>query len=251
MERDIYLVMAKTADRHWWYVSRRAIVRTVLTRLNLPKATKILEVGCGPGGELAMLSEFGTIAALEPSDLALEIARSRGFADIRKGSLPHEVPFEDGSIDVAVCVDVIEHIEDDLAGLRAINRVLRPHGWFLMTVPAFPFLFDHHDAARHHFRRYRRAPLRALLRTAGFEPVFVGYLNFFLFPMIVLKRLFDKIGKGSKNYDELPAPWANRLLASVFGSERHLIQRIPLPFGVSLIALARSAPDRRTATSPR
>jgi SAM-dependent methyltransferase len=239
MEEHVYSTMAETGRHHWWFVARRAILSTIIGRLHLPKAARIVELGCGPGGELGMLSQFGAVAGMEPSKLARELAHSLNVAPVVAGELPGHLPFPDSSVDLAVCLDVIEHVGDDQAGLKSIHRILRPEGWLLVTVPAFAFLFDHHDVSHHHFRRYGRRQLVEVLASAGFEPFSVVYYNCFLFPLIVLMRLIDRVLGRQRDYDRLPSPALNQILKTIFRAERHVIGRLPMPFGVSLVALAR------------
>ena len=121
---------------------------------------------------------------------------------------------------------------------------LRPGGWILVTVPAFPFLWSGHDEAHHHKRRYLRRGLLKRIREAGFEPVQATYFNGFLFPVIAGIRLLRKLfGRAGGDDEAMPPAPLNLLLTLIFGWERHLIGRLSMPVGVSILALARR-PDR-------
>jgi SAM-dependent methyltransferase len=241
MDRQIYARMAELEDRHWWFLARRRILSEALRRYAaLPADARILEAGCGTGGNLAMLAGFGRVSGFEPDAEARGLARRKGAFDIREGALPAGVPFEPESFDLVVALDVLEHVADDAASLSALGACLRPGGCTLLTVPAFSFLWSGHDVAHHHHRRYVKAALCALTRSAGLRPERASYFNSLLFPAIAGVRYVKAwLGATSSDDDAMPPPALNRVLTSVFASERHLIGRVPLPVGVSLLVLAR------------
>ena len=138
-------------------------------RIALPPAPRILEAGCGTGGNLAMLARFGRVSAFEPDGDARHAARAKSTADIRDGRLPDQVPFQPETFDLVAMLDVLEHIDDDVAGLRALCATLQRGGQVLVTVPAFPFLWSRHDELHHHKRRYRKRGLVAAAEAAGLE----------------------------------------------------------------------------------
>lgn len=118
MDPSIYRRMAQTQHDHWWFRARRSILKAQLERLGLPHPARVLEVGCGTGANLSMLSAFGQVDAMELDDFALEIARQEACADVRKGWLPNGIPFDGGARYDAVCLfDVLEHCENDHAAL--------------------------------------------------------------------------------------------------------------------------------------
>ena len=242
METQLYAAFDALEDRHWWFQGRRAIVRAVLARrLDRAPRREILDVGCGTGGMLPLLAELGHVEGLEAAPSAVACARRRApGTPVHLGGLPGGLP-ADRTWDLVTAFDVLEHLEDPVATLLAIHAALRPGGQLVCTVPAFPFLWSEHDEVNRHFRRYRRRSLLAELETARFEVEWSSYFNTFLFPPVALARLARRLvparGGGS---DIVPtAPLLNRALHALFASERHLVPHVSLPFGVSLLAVAR------------
>ena len=241
MDRSIYANMAEIEDRHWWFVARRQILAAVIARLGLPRPARILEAGCGTGGNLAMLSAFGDVVGIEPDDEARAHAAGKGAFDVRPGRLPRDLPVGAADFDLVTGFDVVEHLDDDVGCLRALASCLKPGGRAVFTVPAFAFLWSRHDELHHHKRRYTRARLKAALDSAGFNDVRTTYFNTMLFPLIAAVRLAKTAampGRGAAD-DRLPPPPVNRVLRTLFASERHLVGRVTLPVGVSILAVAR------------
>ena len=189
-----------------------------------------------------MLSRFGKLEAFELDDEARAIAESKMPINVKPGILPDGIPFKAGSFDVVTAFDVIEHVEKDVESLGKLAEQLAPGGRLFMTVPALPWLWSKHDETHHHFRRYTKASLNETLRKAGLEPVRISYFNTFLFPLIAGLRLARKaLGITESADDAMPGPAANSMLKAVFGAESSLVGRIPLPIGVSLMAVAKRA----------
>jgi SAM-dependent methyltransferase len=243
MDPAVYERMAAHEDRHWWFVARRRILdRLIARRIEPQRDCKILEAGCGTGGNLEMLGRFGRAAAFEPDATARTLAIAKSVAEVRNGSLPDHVPFAPESFDLVAMLDVLEHIDDDVGSLKAVAERLVQGGRLVLTVPAYRFLWSRHDELHHHKRRYRKEGLVAVARAAGLQPEYVSYFNTLLFPLIAAKRLAGHLlGDSGKVDDAMPPAGLNRLLGAVFSIERHLLGRIALPFGVSLVMVARRA----------
>lgn len=240
MERNVYQRLEEIEGEHWWFRARRNILKSVITRY-APRSgpLKILEAGCGTGGNLAMLAELGTLEAFEFDREARERAAQKSAAVVKFGCLPDEVPYPLGHFDIIGAFDVIEHIEDDVGSLAKLKQHLAPGGKLIMTVPALPWLWSQHDVTHHHFRRYTRSQLESVLRKADLTPVMLTYFNTLLFPPIALLRVVKKaMGSNHEGDDAMPSPAMNAILRRIFESEKHIIGRIPLPIGVSLAAVA-------------
>lgn len=232
--------MATVQQTHWWFAARRDILSAVIDGLELPPGRpSVLEIGCGPGGNLAMLARHGELSAMEYAPDARAAAANLGLCPVEAGGLPEPVPFADGSFDLICLLDVLEHVEQDDVALIRIARLLKPGGRILITVPAYQWLWSDHDVDHEHHRRYTAARLRRRAEQAGLLVHRAGYFNTVLFPLIALARLLGKLTgrKGGHADTALPAPWLNRTLRALFGAERALVARKGLPFGTSVIAV--------------
>ncbi len=240
MEASLYQEMGALQFSHWWYRARRQILSAEIARMGLPARASILEAGCGPGGNLAMLAQFGDVAAIEPYLPAKLIAEKLGIADVRSAGLPGGLPF-DHRFDLVAAFDVIEHIQQDAAALKSLRAAMKPNGQLLITVPAYQWLWSEHDVRNHHFRRYTRSSLRPLVEQAGFTVQRISYFNSHLFPVIAGIRLGQKlIGNKGASGEALPSPFMNGLLEAVFASEAWPLSLINYPFGVSVMLSARA-----------
>ncbi len=247
MEEVEVLRMAEAESRSWWFRGRRRVLEEVLKRLAMPPDVNIADLGCGTGGNLVMLRAFGKVTGVEVSPVAAEVARRRAGVEVRCASMD-ATGLPDASFDVVTAFDVLEHMEDDRAALLEVWRLLKPGGRFVVTVPAFMMLWSAHDEALHHKRRYRRGPLAKALLGAGLDVEWLTYFNAALFPPVAAIRLLRRpFGGGAKVADgveALPGP-LNDLLEGVFAAERHLVGRVPLPAGVSLVGVARKRAAER------
>ncbi|HEY3800775.1 MAG TPA: methyltransferase domain-containing protein [Caulobacteraceae bacterium] len=242
MDPGVYERMRALQDGHWWFEGRRQILSTLIGDLDLPKNAKVLEVGCGPGGNLPMLKQFGQVTAMEPDAGSRAFAAEKSGVTIESGLLPGPLPFAPESFDLVCAFDVIEHVDDDAGSVVALGRLLKRGGYLATTVPGQPWMWSRHDELHHHKRRYRMAAFRQLFLEAGLEIVRASYFNTFLFAPIAAIRA-AKMATGSRSADDdgLPAPAINSLLKTVFAAERRVLRRAALPFGVSIVLIAKKS----------
>lgn len=228
MDRSEIRKLAALEDTHWWYRERRSLLARQVRAVPPGRA---LDIGAAAGGNTRVLRDRGWDAvALEYSEDGAEIAHDRGLPVVRADALA--LPLPDGTLDLVVAFDVLEHIEDDHRAVAEICRVLRPGAIALIAVPADPALWSAHDDAVGHVRRYTRASLTALFEQHGMTVERVGSWNVLLRPVAAWHR------RRSTGSDLEPvSPPLNLALRVVVGIERFLpVTSLP---GVSLMLRAR------------
>lgn len=205
----------------------------------LPGAPRILEIGSGTGGNLAMLSQYGRVTGVEMDATAREMAAEKTdrIFDIRDGVCPNAMPFKSGeSFDLICLFDVLEHIEDDIAALSSLKGLLTDGGTVLVTVPAYRWLWSTHDLVLHHKRRYTSRELKHKLRGLGFNVLKISYFNTLLFPFIGGARLLDRLlGRETASGTSVPPTLINSALFNIFSLERFFLHWLKFPFGVSIL----------------
>jgi SAM-dependent methyltransferase len=240
MDRDYELQTHRAEDRHWWYRGRRTVLAGVIARLGLPPNPRILDAGCGSGRNMVELARQGTVTGVELSETSVSLAREREVGEVIEGSVL-QMPFDPDSFDLAVSLDVIEHLEDDLGALRELRRVVAPGGSLLVTVPAYRWLWSGHDEINHHYRRYTRCSLRRVAEEAGWEQTRTTYFNSLLLPVAILLRALERLNtKTTESSLDLwvPPEPLNWLLERPLALEAALIGRGGrIPAGLSLLAV--------------
>ncbi|HVT11940.1 MAG TPA: methyltransferase domain-containing protein [Fimbriimonadaceae bacterium] len=238
MNPDEYTRMFEMEDRYWWFVGRRRIALALFDRFR-PKGDQFLDLGCGTGVVLTELESRGKPVGLDMSPLALGFCRKRGLKRLVRGDAT-AMPLQTGWAAAIIALDVFEHIEDDGKAFAEAYRSLAPGGILVLSVPAFQSLWGPHDVALMHFRRYTRGELNAKLVKAGFRIERLSYSVFFLFPIVVIVRFFEKRKKGPAKASLVALPkWINGFLIGIQSVEASLISKLSLPWGSSLIAVAR------------
>lgn len=243
MNKVEYDRMAELEDTYWWHVGRKSIIWFQLKRLGLPPDASILNIGCGTGGMIPIIQQYGSVENVDVSDEAADYVRQRGLGEVHRVDGVH-LPFGDGHFDVVVATDVLEHIEDDAAALREWKRVLKRGGQLILTVPAYQWLWSVHDERLHHFRRYTASEVHRKLNAAGYVVKKRTYMIVLSFPLVVGFRIVSGLssrGAGStgSSYVRLPRP-VNRLFTDFLRLEARAIGFINFPFGTSVLAVAQN-----------
>ena len=244
VEEVAYRQTRALEEAHWWFVGMRAIYRKQLQSLGLARDARILDLGCGTGGNLGLLESLGSTWALDASLTAASFVKQRGFPRIGVASAT-ELPVPDASFDVVTAFGVIEHVEEDERMLREMCRVTRPGGHMLIVTSAHRWLWSVHDDRVHHVRRYRISELGERVRRAGWRVEQLSYVNAALFPAVAVVRTLQRLiperpteaERGMSGFGMPPGP-VNRALAALLGFEGTLLSRMDLPMGVGLICRA-------------
>ena len=241
MNQDSYETMIATKNS-WWNSSRRKIVKAVLSFFLLDKNQKILEIGCGAGSNLNMLSNFGSIRGIEMEEKSRNAAKLIN-KNIEPGSLPDNIKATEKASLICM-LDVLEHIEEDIKSLQKINELLFDGGKLLITVPAYNFLWNNHDDQCHHKRRYTRKELKIKAERTGFKIIYSTYFNTFLFVPFAIAKMGLKIINYQKNelrVTEKPTllnSFLNKFFEKIFSFESKFIPRAKFRFGISILLLA-------------
>jgi SAM-dependent methyltransferase len=237
MDEALWNAIARVERRHWWFAGRREVVARVLER-RLARGVSVLDVGCGTGFILERLLRSFDAWGVEPDASVRARAGADAASRILPGSSDDLAALGGRRFDAVLLLDVIEHVDDDAATLRNAAAALAPGGELLVTVPAHPWLWSHHDELNQHRRRYTRVMLRRALAAAGLEPFHVSHFNTRLFPLALVHRL-GRRRDTSAALRVPPGPF-NRAFRAAFGGESAGVMR-GYPFGLSLMALARPA----------
>jgi 2-polyprenyl-3-methyl-5-hydroxy-6-metoxy-1,4-benzoquinol methylase len=241
MNIEMYKKFFDIQKKHWWFVTKKEIVLdTVQRQVALNNEMKILDIGCGAGLMLNSLEEIGQTYGMDMSDEAICFSKQIFGGDVKKGSLPDAVPYEEDFFDLITALDVIEHIEQDIDSLIAIRSRLAEDGKAIITVPAYMFLWSAFDEINLHKRRYTLSELNSKLVQAGFVVEKISYFNTLLFPAAFAVRMLNNLLRrdGSSDVD-MPSKPINFILKNIFHIEMYLLRFLNLPFGVSILAVVK------------
>ena len=207
---------------------------------------RTLEVGAGIGNFTELLLDRELVVATDKFEMCVDYLRRRLGAQLKAAPMqldladPPTPALKPYNFDTIICMNVLEHVEDDVRALRFMHEVLVADGRAIILVPAFQFLYGTVDRAIEHHRRYTRKTLLPRMRTAGFEIEAAFYMNVIgmagWFWNNRIKRTTEENPAQIAIFDRFIAPWAERV-------ERLLTP----PFGLSLIAVGRKTNSRTPA----
>jgi ubiquinone/menaquinone biosynthesis C-methylase UbiE len=250
MDSAEYANIAALEAEHWYYSGKRRFVQKWIRRVRPPKSHEtLLDCGAGTGLFAQEMEKFCRVVVLDDHEEALRLLRLRFRGEQILSLAGDRVPLPDATLEYVTALDVLEHVPDDAAVVRGFHRLLKPGGLAVVTVPASMALWSDWDVALHHFRRYTRTELRALFPMDHWEVVYANYTNVLVYPAVWAMRKWRtwRAGAGKKpangiirREDRIPPRAVNSILRAQFVT---LAQwRVPFPFGVSLVLVARRRP---------
>lgn len=242
MNPEEYEVMFQVEDHHWWYLGMEQITCGLLDQtVGRGRDLRVLDAGCGTGAVMRYLAPYGRVTGFDYAAEALRFSRQRGHTRLTQASVM-QLPFADREFDLIVSFDVLSEAGvDDAAALREFARVLKPGGHLLIRLPAFRWMRGQHDVAVNVSHRYTRPEIKQQLTCANLAPVKTSYANTFLFPIALAKRWSERLTARPQTGSDLtldPGP-LNGVLRGILSAEAPLVRSIGLPFGLTVVALAR------------
>ena len=242
MEIEEYARIAAAEDDHWWYRSTRAVMAMLLAPWlagDLPRV-RVLDAGCGPGGNGAWLAAHGRVIGADLSRDGLAFVRERRPETAPVCATLERLPFADAAFDVVAAITVMYCVDDDRAAIRELGRVVAPGGAVLLMEPAFGWLTRAHDKTVHARRRYTRPELMERARDAGLVVRRATYAYSFLVPPAALLALAERVRPHAT--PDAGSDVERRTLDPVFARlgrvERGWLRRNDVPFGSTVAVLA-------------
>jgi SAM-dependent methyltransferase len=236
-----YARIARAEDAHWWYRSTRGLMKDMLGPWLRP-GIRVLDAGCGPGGNSAWLDAYGEVVGVDNSPEAVRLARFRHpELDVRQGDII-DLPFADESFDLVLALTVLAIVPDDASAVRELARVARRGAAIFLLEPAIPRLRRGHDAVSHTRRRYRLEGLRRLAEEAGLAITRSTYAYSFLVPPAAALAAWHRVKpSGTPNRSDHDRDGLGGLFGALAGLERRALSRRDLPFGLSAMVVAQAA----------
>ena len=244
MEKSQYDELRRQQNIHWWFLGKKEIVIDYAKHhagFTANENNKIIDVGCGMGLMLEELSHYGKIFGMDFEPEAVEFCKNSlgggNVFDVRVGSIPYDVPFQENFFDYVFALDVIEHVENDIEALIVLKKLLRPNGKLILTVPALMSMWSYNDELNHHFRRYEEKELLEKVEKSGLKIIHYSFYNSYLYPFAkavrtLKNKLKIKTSDVSNNSKNSPV---NFILKKIFASEKYHLRKRKFNKGVSLI----------------
>jgi 2-polyprenyl-3-methyl-5-hydroxy-6-metoxy-1,4-benzoquinol methylase len=228
---------------HWWFKVRNNIIKDRIKTLVKPDGNiKILNIGVATGRTTEILSKYGKVTSIEYDKDCCTFLKNELQMDVINGSIT-ELPFEKETFDMVFALDVIEHVDEDKAGVNEMYRVCKQDGIVFVTVPAFMSLWSEHDEVNQHKRRYKMPGVKNLFRDIKGEKIYSNYFNSILFiPIFCARKMLNFLGiffkkktKDKSDFEVLNSSLISIPSQFIFSIERPLLKIMRFPFGVSII----------------
>lgn len=237
MRQDLYKDLYIQEEKHWWHISKRNVVAGMLGAILRNRNLKILDIGCGAGKTMDMLSRFGTVWGLDINKKALSFCKKRGFQHLMLADAA-DTGFKDNFFDVVTMLDVLEHTDENTT-LQETKRILKPDGFMIITVPTYQWLWSSWDEALKHKKRYTKHNLGAAVKKNGFTIIQSSYMYSFLtLPVFIFRKLKSRQKSYESDFSTNP-PFVNFLCTLFANIERYFVMRGWIPFGTSLILVCK------------
>ncbi len=245
MEESEYKAVFNLEDSHWRYIWLRQLICSYIARFgNANSDFAILDAGCGTGGfcKFTLGHTPCSMFGIDISETGINFCKKRGLNKLSIASVD-DAPFSNGSFDFIVSTDVIYHkrVEEISRALKEFHRTLKDGGHLILTVPAYNFIKGPHDITVHTKRRFRKKEIATVLENAGFKIKKLSYIFFFIFPLVLTIRFYQRLFTSSKKVAsdlKPPSKLENALMTSLLKLEQILLYRTNFPFGVSIFCVA-------------
>ncbi len=239
MRKDLYADLVNLEDKHWWHISKRRIVTEFIRIYAKSKKLNLLDIGCGTGRNLDQFRKFGHTFGLDSSKDAINICKKRGLINTTLGKA-EKTPYKNNFFDIITILDVLEHTNDDKS-IKEIRRILKKGGLLIGTVPAFDWLWSKWDEILHHKRRYTAERLDKLLSNHKFNIIKISYMYAFLvIPIFLIRTIKSFFFRQYYSSDfKLSLPFIDPILEKLAHIEFFIIKKTYLPFGLSIIFVAK------------
>lgn len=248
MRKDLYKDLYTTEETHWWHKAKRRFIKQFISTFTKNKKLTILDVGCGTGKNMEELAHWGDVWGVDVSEDALAFCRKRGLTQLKKGEAEH-LPFPKETFDVAILLDVLEHV-DDVIAIREIKRVLKNSGFIVITVPAFWWLWSKWDEILHHKRRYTKGQLGEILTKEGFVVQRNTYIHSFLVvPSLIIRKLKQLQKKPYSSDFQINNSLTNIFFTFLSKLEQLWISRYDMPLGTSILCIAQKRNEKSISPS--
>lgn len=241
MKKVEYTRMAEREKTYWWHLGRLRIIETYIRLVSRSNKDKLLNVGCGTGGTIDMLEQYGTVDNVDISDDAINFMKQNGYKNITKVK-DNKLPYKDGTYDIVGAFDVLEHIDNQVGALKEWSRVLKKNGAIILTVPAYQWLWSDHDVSLHHKRRYTTSRVAKAAKVAGLKLEKKSYAIVFSLPLVAGFRFINKVlghkTDSETSYVDVP-DWVNKSFTKILYGEAWLHKYIQFWAGTSVVAILR------------